>query len=114
MRVWDIEQRGYAETLYGHQEAVTALDALCDDLVLSGSEDRSVRLWKVAEETQLLFRHRAEGVLDQLQHPLQVMSARVDELRRSRREELEVAAEEGREMANPNDGIVVGPGAARL
>ena len=66
------------------------------------------------EETQLLFRHRAEGVLDQLQHPLQVMSARVDELRRSRREELEVAAEEGREMANPNDGIVVGPGAARL
>ena len=32
-----------------------ALDALTPDTVLSGSEDRTVRLWKVAEETQLLF-----------------------------------------------------------
>ena len=54
-RVWDIDQRGYLETLYGHQEAITALDALTPDTVLSGSEDRTVRLWKVAEETQLLF-----------------------------------------------------------
>ena len=27
-RVWDLAQRGYVETLYGHQEGVTALDAL--------------------------------------------------------------------------------------
>ena len=54
-RVWDWDQRGYVETLYGHQEAITALDALGQDLLLSASEDRTVRLWKVAEETQLLF-----------------------------------------------------------
>ena len=54
-RVWDLEQRGYVETLYGHQEAITALDALTEQLVLSAAEDRTVRLWKVAEETQLLF-----------------------------------------------------------
>ena len=54
-RVWDLEQRGYIETLYGHQEPMTCLDALCDQHLLSGAEDRTVRLWKVAEETQLLF-----------------------------------------------------------
>ena len=54
-RVWDVLQRGYVETLYGHQEAISTLDALAEDMVLSGSEDRTVRLWKVAEETQLLF-----------------------------------------------------------
>lgn len=54
-RVWDLEQRGYLETLYGHQEAITALDALTADMALSGAEDRTVRLWQVAEETQLLF-----------------------------------------------------------
>lgn len=54
-RAWDLEQRGYIETLHGHQEPITSLDALCDHQLLSGAEDRTVRLWKVAEETQLLF-----------------------------------------------------------
>ena len=54
-RVWDLEQRGYVETLYGHQEGLSALDALCEHHVLSASADRTVRLWKVAEETQLIF-----------------------------------------------------------
>lgn len=56
-------------------------------------------------ETQLLFRHRAEGVVDQLQTPLQVMSARVDNLRRSRREEMDEAGSRVR----GNEQLVVGP-----
>lgn len=59
-------------------------------------------------ETQLLFRHRAEGVRDQLQYPLQLMSAKVDNMRQSRREEMERARERGEEPAG-NEGVVVQP-----
>ena len=59
-------------------------------------------------ETQLLFRHRAEGVRDQLQYPLQLMSAKVDNMRQSRREEMERARERGEEP-DGNEGVVVQP-----
>ena len=59
-------------------------------------------------ETQLLFRHRAEGVRDQLQYPLQLMSAKVDNMRQSRREEMKRARERGEEPAG-NEGVVVQP-----
>lgn len=55
IRSWDVEQLAFVETLFGHQEGVTALDAIGEQLVVSASEDRTIRLWKVAEETQLLF-----------------------------------------------------------
>jgi ribosomal RNA-processing protein 9 len=57
-KVWDIEQRGYVETLYGHLEGVTALDSVIANEMLSASLDRTCRLWKVTEETQLLFQVR--------------------------------------------------------
>lgn len=55
IRAWDVAQRAFVETLFGHQEGVTALDAIGEQLLVSASEDRTLRLWKVAEETQLLF-----------------------------------------------------------
>ena len=48
------------ETLFGHQEGITSLDAVQSDMVLSSAADRTVRLWKVADESQLVYRgHRA-------------------------------------------------------
>ena len=67
-----------------------------------------------SSEAQLLFRHRAEGVVDQLQHPLQLMSAHVDNMRQTRREEMEEAAGRDGRWIPSNDGVVVGPAAARL
>ena len=55
VKVWDVAQRAYVETLFGHQEGVCALDALTPDTLVTGSADRSLRLWKVADETQLVF-----------------------------------------------------------
>lgn len=67
---------GYVETLFGHQDSVTGLDSLKGDTaVSSGGRDRTVRFWKIADETQLVFRGGGggtskardilEGVLDE-------------------------------------------------
>ncbi|CAJ2507775.1 Uu.00g089610.m01.CDS01 [Anthostomella pinea] len=53
----DREQKAYVETLYGHGDHVVDIDALTQERCISvGSRDRTCRLWKVVEETQLLFR----------------------------------------------------------
>jgi ribosomal RNA-processing protein 9 len=85
--VWDFEQRAYGgpppaaappparhhltralprsvETLFGHQEGISALAALGEHTLVSGSEDRTVRLWKVADETQLLFQNGHTASID--------------------------------------------------
>ena len=46
----------YVETLFGHQDHVTAVAAMgVDQCVSVGSRDRTARLWKVVDETQLVF-----------------------------------------------------------
>lgn len=41
---------------FGHQDAITALDSLSRErCVTAGGRDRSVRVWKIAEESQLVF-----------------------------------------------------------
>lgn len=48
---------GYVETLFGHQAPVLSIDALRGETAVSaGGRDKSVRYWKVPEETQLVFR----------------------------------------------------------
>lgn len=48
---------GYIETLFGHQAPVLNLDALLRETAVSvGGRDKSVRFWKVPEESQLVFR----------------------------------------------------------
>ena len=48
---------GYIETLFGHQAPVLGIDALHRETAVSvGGRDKSVRYWKVPEESQLVFR----------------------------------------------------------
>ncbi|KAJ6605078.1 WD40-repeat-containing domain protein [Mycena sp. CBHHK59/15] len=48
---------GYVETLFGHQDHVLALDALRGETCVSvGGRDKTVRYWKIVDETQLVFR----------------------------------------------------------
>ena len=50
------ESLAYVETLFGHQDHVVDVAALTVDQCISvGARDRSARLWKVVEETQLKF-----------------------------------------------------------
>ncbi|CAK4074324.1 unnamed protein product [Aphanomyces euteiches] len=52
---WNLTEMGYIETLFGHQNEITAVDCLQKDRVVSVGRDASVRLWKIPEETQLVF-----------------------------------------------------------
>lgn len=59
IKIWSLEsgEALYIDTLYGHQDSVPSVSALGKETCVSvGSRDRTARLWKVAEETQLVFR----------------------------------------------------------
>lgn len=59
VKIWSLEsgEALYIDTLYGHQDIVPSLGALGrETCVTVGSRDRTARLWKISEETQLVFR----------------------------------------------------------
>ena len=57
VKVWDTESRSYIETLFGHQDAVQSVDANTRERVISaGGRDNTIRIFKVPEETQLIYR----------------------------------------------------------
>ncbi|OQD74056.1 hypothetical protein PENDEC_c012G00791 [Penicillium decumbens] len=59
LKTWSISSAGhaYVETLFGHQDHVTGVAAMTIDQCVSvGARDRTARLWKVVDETQLVFR----------------------------------------------------------
>ncbi|KAH0495216.1 hypothetical protein TgHK011_008781 [Trichoderma gracile] len=67
VKVFSLDELAYVETLFGHQDEVLDIDALAQERCISvGARDRTARLWKVAEETQLVFRG---GAVDKKPHP---------------------------------------------
>ncbi|KAJ5176231.1 uncharacterized protein N7482_002108 [Penicillium canariense] len=59
LKTWSISGAGhaYVETLFGHQDHVTSVAAMSIDQCVSvGARDRTARLWKVVDESQLVFR----------------------------------------------------------
>ena len=59
IKTWSLSACGhaYVETLFGHQDNVSAVASMMTDQCVSvGARDRSARLWKVVDETQLVFR----------------------------------------------------------
>jgi ribosomal RNA-processing protein 9 len=56
IKLWSLEDMAYVDTLFGHQAEVLALDALRAERALSCGADRTCRVWKIAEESQLVFR----------------------------------------------------------
>lgn len=63
VKVWSLNELAYVETLFGHQDHVVDIDALAQERCVSvGARDRTARLWKVVEETQLVFRGGGSGI----------------------------------------------------
>lgn len=58
---------GYVETLFGHQDNVLGLDALRGETAVSvGARDKTVRFWKIVEESQLVFRGGGRSAIREL------------------------------------------------
>lgn len=59
IKTWSLSPAGhaYVETLFGHQDNVASVAAMTIDQCVSvGARDRTARLWKVVDESQLVFR----------------------------------------------------------
>jgi len=56
IRHYNIDQMLYIETLYGHQAPITSLSCHLKARPISTARDRTARVWKVAEESHLIFR----------------------------------------------------------
>jgi ribosomal RNA-processing protein 9 len=57
VKLFDLSVMGYVETLFGHQDFVMSIDSLRGETAVTcGGRDRTVRFWKVVDETQLVFR----------------------------------------------------------
>ena len=74
VKIWNLDEMAYVETLsvslnnikkiyrsfmvyrFGHQDGISSIDCLSRERpVTSGMNDRTVRQWKVVEESQLVF-----------------------------------------------------------
>ena len=62
LKHWDLSEMGYLETLFGHQDGVTAIDCWTKERPISVSSDRTVRYWKVVDESHLVFRGHKSSV----------------------------------------------------
>ncbi|KAF2109078.1 WD40-repeat-containing domain protein [Lophiotrema nucula] len=60
IKIWSASELAYIETLFGHQDSVIGiaggLDTTQETCISVGGRDRTARLWKVVEESQLVFR----------------------------------------------------------
>lgn len=55
IKIWD--ELSYLETLFGHQDEIVDVASLALERCVSvGARDRTARLWKVVDQTQLVFR----------------------------------------------------------
>jgi ribosomal RNA-processing protein 9 len=64
VKVWNCDDMAYIDTLYGHQSPITAVDSLTRERCVTSSSDKTVRVWKVVEETQMVFRAEQKAEAD--------------------------------------------------
>jgi len=62
VKLWNMTEQAYLDTVYGHQAPVHSIDALSRERCLTSGADRSVRLWKIVEDSQLVFNGHAGNI----------------------------------------------------
>ena len=65
VKLFDASSKAYIETLFGHTAEVQDVHCLYRNRAVSVASDKTARLWKVVEESQLLFRIDTAAVLEQ-------------------------------------------------
>ncbi|KAG5438678.1 hypothetical protein PCANB_002397 [Pneumocystis canis] len=57
IKIWSLNEMAYIQTLFGHQEIIPDIASLSLERCISvGSRDRTVRLWKISQESQMIFK----------------------------------------------------------
>ncbi|BDA48673.1 U3 small nucleolar RNA-interacting protein 2 [Coccomyxa sp. Obi] len=62
VKTWSLDDRAYVDTLLGHQSEVLSIDLLRQERAVTAGHDHTCRVWKVPEESQLIFRSHATAV----------------------------------------------------
>lgn len=62
VKLWSAADRAHIDNLFGHQSEVLTIDCLRRERLLTTGRDRTLRLWKVPEESQLVFRAPASSL----------------------------------------------------
>lgn len=62
IKIWSVDDRAYMDTLFGHQAEVLCVDARRAERPVTGGYDHTCRLWKIPDESQLVFRANGMGV----------------------------------------------------
>lgn len=55
IKIWDLAAKRCSDTLLGHVAGVAAMDIYVKGRPVTGSTDKTVRLWKVDKDTHLMF-----------------------------------------------------------
>lgn len=56
VKVWSLDEMAYVETVFGHQDTVTSIDAMMRERAVTvGGRDNTVRVWKIVEESQFVY-----------------------------------------------------------
>lgn len=64
VRVWNASELTFIEELYGHQSAINDIDSMYRERGITCSSDRTLRFWKIPEETQLVFQTKHKASID--------------------------------------------------
>lgn len=76
---WDLNEMGYLETAFGHQDGIYAMDCWNKARPASSSADKTIRHWKIAEDSHLVFRgHKSSIDTVQIMTADSILSGGVD------------------------------------
>lgn len=64
VKIWNIDEMAYVETLFGHGAEVCAVDSFAKERAVSCGRDGTMRLYKVLDGSQLVFRRALTSSLD--------------------------------------------------
>lgn len=56
VKSWSLDDMGYLDTLFGHQAEILSIDMLRSERAVTSAADRTCRVWKIEESSQLVFR----------------------------------------------------------
>lgn len=62
IKSWNVDEMAYTETLFGHHAEVLSMASLNKERAVSCSRDKSVRLWNILEDSQLVYTGEASSM----------------------------------------------------